>query len=370
MRSLFTLLLSLSLCQSYSQSEILNLPADIGTIAVLKAIDLDTTLVVGGNRLYDFSTLGSAKNIREFGDYPLSDIPDSLLIGVQIVELAETQRELITIDVAAEVYGLKMLSGSTVESEVDSSIAIVDKRDNGYYYAGGLLYLTDTSGYITPDAGRFPYAPNGIRVGESIDTMYSAVDGRDSSVLYHSWEYIGDVTVNTWYGMYEDVAMLVHSEIDTNFVNGRISNASREYTHSLAFYSKDSFLWLMGAEGDYNPAVKTYEVESLIFWERMPGFTTSVSDRGITKSSLPIYVYPNPTNENLTVRITVQYRHEVELKLVNSLGQAVLDLGKKVVDLEDHTFTFDVSGLMSGTYYLISVTKGNVSASKPILIHR
>ncbi|MCB2212960.1 T9SS type A sorting domain-containing protein [bacterium] len=86
------------------------------------------------------------------------------------------------------------------------------------------------------------------------------------------------------------------------------------------------------------------------------GATTSVEDAPAAEAALPQNValsgYPNPFNAAMTVSYTLPTAAEVELSVINLLGQTVAELSSGQVAAGVHEVTWDASALSSGVYFL------------------
>ncbi len=103
--------------------------------------------------------------------------------------------------------------------------------------------------------------------------------------------------------------------------------------------------------------------------ERVPPQTdVGISEIG-TKPSF-MSVYPNPTNGNVTVRFNLKVRSDVQLTVINTLGQEVQHLHGGSLSAGQASFDFDATqGLdPSGLYLIRLLVHGQVHTAR--LVHR
>ncbi len=95
-----------------------------------------------------------------------------------------------------------------------------------------------------------------------------------------------------------------------------------------------------------------------VLWNCMHwmGATTSVEEDSTPESVLPMAVkltgFPNPFNAEMTVSYTLPMAAEVELTVVNLLGQTVAELSRGQLAAGVHEVTWNASTLSSGVYFL------------------
>jgi hypothetical protein len=74
-----------------------------------------------------------------------------------------------------------------------------------------------------------------------------------------------------------------------------------------------------------------------------------------------LVVYPNPTNETLTVNLTSSEGQAKKLRLIDVLGKAVISK-----DYSNEQYNLDTTSLQSGTYFLEVIHEGNIYLEKII----
>lgn len=85
---------------------------------------------------------------------------------------------------------------------------------------------------------------------------------------------------------------------------------------------------------------------------------TSVYDSELSKQ---INVFPNPANEEIRIDAAPWIGDRIQVRILNGIGQVVLDIGSVVVD--PSKLRFNISGLDQG-FYLVDITAGNERAVK------
>ena len=78
-------------------------------------------------------------------------------------------------------------------------------------------------------------------------------------------------------------------------------------------------------------------------------------------------VAPNPVFERSSITLTLTERSEVDLRLVNAVGQEVAVIANKRCERGEHHFPLQTEHLVSGTYFL-KLTTGNHVITRPVII--
>ena len=78
--------------------------------------------------------------------------------------------------------------------------------------------------------------------------------------------------------------------------------------------------------------------------------------------------YPNPFNPNTTIKYSVPYASEVELTVINVLGQKVATLVNERKYRGQHIVNFDASSLSSGVYFYSLQSDGFTQTYKMLLV--
>jgi beta-N-acetylhexosaminidase len=95
----------------------------------------------------------------------------------------------------------------------------------------------------------------------------------------------------------------------------------------------------------------------------LPGTGESIQKPGFVQVSN----YPNPFNPSTTLSVSLTDHRNVNILIVNPLGQTVQQVSNGNLQAGVHTFRIDGSSLASGIYFVIVQTDGNVK-SHPILL--
>ena len=85
---------------------------------------------------------------------------------------------------------------------------------------------------------------------------------------------------------------------------------------------------------------------------------TSVYDSELSKQ---INVFPNPANQELRIDAAPWIGDQIQVRILNGIGQQVLDLGSALTD--PSKLRFNISGLDQG-FYLVEISAGNERAVK------
>jgi len=79
-------------------------------------------------------------------------------------------------------------------------------------------------------------------------------------------------------------------------------------------------------------------------------------------------VYPNPFNPTTTITLSLPAASELNLRVVNVLGQEVASLVDGQVNAGTHSFVFDGANLASGVYFVHAVVPGEMNAIQKITL--
>jgi len=92
--------------------------------------------------------------------------------------------------------------------------------------------------------------------------------------------------------------------------------------------------------------------------------TVGIDEKTIENS---ISIYPNPTSNFSNIQFNLLESNLVSYKLLNAIGQAVIDEKAGVLNAGEQNISLDLSNLTNGLYYL-NITIGNSSFSKKVSI--
>jgi hypothetical protein len=98
----------------------------------------------------------------------------------------------------------------------------------------------------------------------------------------------------------------------------------------------------------------------------LPPENTGIDDQTSGKNYL-LSFYPNPASKNLRITYRLDKRSDVEITLINSLGQTVATLTDDSQAIGVHRKSFDCSDLADGLYYGIMQTD-NTTLTKKVII--
>lgn len=92
--------------------------------------------------------------------------------------------------------------------------------------------------------------------------------------------------------------------------------------------------------------------------------TGNIGVENIEKNQIVSVIYPNPTSNNLTIEYSLQKNENIELQLINSLGQQT-DINYTTIAFQgDNSIKLDISKLPEGIYFAQLKIKGEVIATK------
>jgi len=136
--------------------------------------------------------------------------------------------------------------------------------------------------------------------------------------------------------------------------------------------------------GDFNPYYHTVEdrisICNLPYFEKMaklgigslaslgtPDFTISVDEYFAETKDLQLYNFPNPFNNSTTISYNLQEDSQVNIIVMNSIGQQVAEIENSYKQEGIHEINFNKDELNQGIYFVIAKTAtGNVTSKMVI----
>ncbi len=88
----------------------------------------------------------------------------------------------------------------------------------------------------------------------------------------------------------------------------------------------------------------------------------------IPENHILLYNYPNPFNPETTIGFSIPFSSDVEIKIINMLGEDVRTLIKEYLSAGKYGVVFNAGNLSSGTYFVILKTNMGTTAQKIILL--
>jgi hypothetical protein len=132
-------------------------------------------------------------------------------------------------------------------------------------------------------------------------------------------------------------------------------------------YSEELYLW-------YHPSTKSF-LFSYVAFELVDFGTTTytgtyldqvhVGVEELLASAIDLKMYPNPTNDQLSVSFDLQNRSEVQIQVTDMTGRIVMDVPVSSVSAGTQTKTVDLSTLQTGMY-MVSILVDNRKVTKMI----
>ncbi len=104
-----------------------------------------------------------------------------------------------------------------------------------------------------------------------------------------------------------------------------------------------------------------------VYQAGVAGNATAIIDADSKLSTLDIY--PNPTNENATIRFTLKNTENVEISVYNMMGEMVQSNKLGSLMSGSHSTAIDASGLANGMYH-VNVTVGGQTTSKKFAVQK
>jgi PKD repeat protein len=79
------------------------------------------------------------------------------------------------------------------------------------------------------------------------------------------------------------------------------------------------------------------------------------------KTDFNLGVYPNPATDNLTISLNLETQSEVNVTLLNALGQTIGSIYNGELSMGNNTLSYDVSNLPKGVYFIRSVNAEGIA---------
>ena len=95
--------------------------------------------------------------------------------------------------------------------------------------------------------------------------------------------------------------------------------------------------------------------------------TTGTGDLDGAKGSPVSGVYPNPVDENASIRLTLQKEASVDMRIFNLTGQEIISLGKETLPSGNHVREIPAGDLPAGIYMVRTFISGQVYTSKMVV---
>ncbi len=127
-------------------------------------------------------------------------------------------------------------------------------------------------------------------------------------------------------------------------------------TDTLSLTSTDTVqIVLSGAEGQVVPLAKTL-INNITFVKLLLSSGVYL----LPGSTRPLTIYPNPVSHVATVSFSSEVSSPANVSIYNLLGSEVAQLYDGTLDSGNHSFTWDASRVMSGTYICVVRISGQV----------
>jgi len=185
----------------------------------------------------------------------------------------------------------------------------------------------------------------------SMFAIYNAVGVEGSMTSEFSFEYEGLTPINDY--SIEGIAPAVNlftTQDDDKFTMVAYDEGSYKTIGSTVELGK-----LVDGE---SPNTKTELVLFLLDWFD-DGIVTGVDDLGRQSTNSNGFVsYPNPTSGQINFSFTLKKNENVEMQVVNTLGEVVFSQNKLKYGEGDHAISMDASNFKPGVYF-VNMTIGN-----------
>ncbi len=99
----------------------------------------------------------------------------------------------------------------------------------------------------------------------------------------------------------------------------------------------------------------------------MPDFTISVEEYFANAQDLQLYNFPNPFSNSTTISYSLQEDTQVNITIMNSLGQQVAELENSYQQKGIHEINFNRDHLKQGIYFVMAITPSRTTTSKIVI---
>jgi hypothetical protein len=113
-----------------------------------------------------------------------------------------------------------------------------------------------------------------------------------------------------------------------------------------------------------NPYIQNAANTHYYFSDALIFSTTGINENA--KEVLQFSVFPNPANEKCVVNLTLKENANLEIAVLNYLGQVVKHTNTKA-QFGDNTIEIDIANLKSGVYFM-NVKNGNATSTKKLVV--
>ena len=97
-------------------------------------------------------------------------------------------------------------------------------------------------------------------------------------------------------------------------------------------------------------------------------FGSESKDQGTDKMITNVKVMYNPVASQITTSFKLTKQNNVSIKLMDALGNEVLNLSNSPLDAGNHNLSFETEGKVSAGFYFVRVSSGTETVVKRISI--
>lgn len=229
-----------------------------------------------------------------------------------------------------------------------------------YVSANGVLSFDDQVIPVTPATIPSTDAPNNYVSALWYDWDYSD----DDANVYYYYQSSDNEFIVMWVGGYD--TGLCYFEVILDLDENKII-----LLHASAYnttWPGDAVVGIENADGtsgilSYTPTYDNYGLEYR-YWEN-----AVVMDPATIPDNFEIVeAYPNPFNPTANASVTLPNRGELNVVLVNVLGQKVAQIANGSFNAGRHSFVIDGRNLSSGIYFLRATMPGQASQFRRMVL--
>ncbi len=341
-----------------------------------------------GETSYDYAFLGDIVEEEQSGN-PFKDVDPDSLINVRVLD-APTDSDVIDgEDFGFPAYGDNVLQLELFvpaffneEDDEGSLRSFIRKDTDGLYSFGQAFFNFEEGGIFFIDTSEnqaldlpYNFAPGDSVRDESFDRSLDSDFGvEDSLVTITSFVYLGNVSLTTHFGPYENVA-LVRSILE--FANYRrdldsedpyiLSSIQREV--SYGFFQEGNAAPLIDYTYSFaDPMTLEPISEDVNISFNQPRTLVNVADA--EAAHIQLSVFPNPTSERVTVAFEQAAAQDVQVVLRDVTGRQLARRAYGNLLPGSQRVNFDLPrGLPVGSY-LLQVVSGQATTARVLAVRR
>ena len=233
---------------------------------------------------------------------------------------------------------------------------------------GSQVYGTNLSGFYDSYTRSYLYTQfynlsNAVNPELSFDMAYDIATGHSLYIQYSldngaSWQLLGSASDSNWYNSSEEQWQGLSTAWQGGQWSGATNTMITNYTYDLSpWIGESSFLMRFVFDAKFNDNVSTAKEGVVLDNLVINGSTLSVN---LEKDITDIDIFPNPSNDIITIRNNVSEAYKAEI--FDILGNRIKTLNIQTLD-----YKLDVRYFETGIYLIRFNIKGSVFTKKIVV---